>query len=138
MDRNQQNLALLRQAALYGLVLNEIAREEIYQGKQFDGVFKSEPWGNYFDWHHKKNGRALGGLVSYATPTPAGLALVGSNKDRANNSNAAISQRLPVYWLCHAGPSRRYLVPQADAEKFLGEIPNNVSFVIGREGKEFV
>jgi hypothetical protein len=137
MDRDRQNLALLRQAVDYGLVLSELAREEIYGGSDFSPVCRHVVWGKFFDRHHKKLGDALPGGISYITPTAAGLAFIGSAKDRVNNSNAAISQCLPVYWFCKAA-ERRYLVTQEMAEKILGPVPNNVPFVAANERNENV
>jgi hypothetical protein len=132
MDRDRLNLALLRQTIDSGLSLPEIARQEIFGGADFSGVFRHPIWGKFFEHHTRRSGDALPGGISYVTATVAGYAFVGSNKERVNNSSAALSLHLPVYWFCHA-ETRRYLISQSEAEGILGiTVPNNVPYVIER------
>jgi hypothetical protein len=137
MDRDERNLIFLEHVDTYGLALPEFA-EVFYEGKDFAAIFKKAPWDSYFERHHKKAGDALPGGVSFITETGKGRARLGHSKEMPNNSQAAIAQRLPVYWFCNA-EAERHLITSEDAAKILGgAVPNNVAFVLAHEKDGYV
>jgi hypothetical protein len=132
MNRDERNLIFLDHVNAYGLALPEFA-EVFFDGKDFAAIHKRAPWDGFFERHHKKAGTALPGGVSYVTSTAKGRAYRGLSGEAPNNSNAAIAQRLPVYWFCCADEERHLITPE-DAAKILGApVPNNVAFVLVHE-----
>src|SRR5262249_24357089 len=83
--------------------------------------------------YHKKAGNALPGGVSCITITAKGRARHGRSKEAPNNSQAAIAQRLPVYWFCCADQERHLITPEHAAKILGGAVPNKRGFVAGRE-----
>lgn len=128
-DYERRDLAILRHAAEYDVVLNAVVSVLFFCGKQAGHVIRRLcDLGNA-----ELFARSLPGSISYARLTKSGCARIGiSEKNARPLSGHALSQAIAVLVYCVLGTHRRVRLTPSDMKNLLArEVPHaNITHVL--------